>query len=390
MIKEMPIDKYHLAENNMSIEDIISKIKIRTDLTSVEKQKAIEKLIELKNNILAEARKNAERRGFLQVEDVETAAKSMLKLYINNLDSIEIIKSINDGRDWLLNCYKYDSSWDASVLILSLLEIGVDPKSENINEYVKWLTNKENRTEGGLWHSPWDNNANIFDTSFAVVALLKAGIRKDSDIIKNATNFIKETWEPLGGWNPIPAYKEGIDVGATSWAIIALVEAGIDPSSEIIMKSTEWLKNNQHEIGGWGRFWKNEPNSISVITRTYDVISALLKAGEDIHSPVVQKAVKWIENLQSLIREEENVQTWGWGWEGFQKENIYMSDVENTAIAVLILLIGEVEPNSPIIISGIKWLMARKMEETFWGIHTPRVVVCLNKFTNISGIHELN
>jgi len=98
---------------------------------------------------------------------------------------------------------------------------------------------------------------------------------------------------PFGGWHPIPWDNEEIEVGATSWAIIALIKAGVSSSSEIIMKAIKWLRDNQWEdSGGWGRWYNNKKDSIPLIIRTCDAIAALLIADEDPESPIIQKAIE--------------------------------------------------------------------------------------------------
>jgi sporulenol synthase len=74
----------------------------------------------------------------------------------------------------------------------------------------------------------------------------------------------------------------------------------------------------------------------------------------------------------------------GWGWRGFQNEKLIISDIENTAVAIITMIEGNVSVNSPIIAGGVNFLIEKKDDETFWGKDTPRVIICLSKYLNIA------
>lgn len=365
----------------ISISDLILKL-LSDEYISIEaKRKSVEKIVTLQKNIIATTCAVSHQTGEKpKLNDLAKIAKYELKDYLESIDPICLNELIISAAGWMEQNYAYNSCWNASILIMSLLR--AKDGIPEIDKHIEWLKNERNLTVEGLWHSPWDPRTNIFDTSFAVVALIEAGVSEDEDIIIRGINFIQNHINPLGGWHSIPGDDEEIEVGATSWAIIALIKAGISPSSEIIITATKWLRENQWDNGGWARWWKNKQGSTPLITRTCDAVGALLVAGESPESPCVQNAIKWLIDLQNLVEIKDNFYEVGWGWRRFESEKIIISDIENTSVAITTLLKGNVDPSSSIIAGGIKFLLEKADGESFWHHDTPRAIICLRKYLN--------
>ncbi|MCK4364724.1 MAG: hypothetical protein KAW45_01600 [Thermoplasmatales archaeon] len=128
-------------------------------------------------------------------------------------------------------------------------------------------------------HSYYDGsqiagNVYLYDDVFGVLALISAGVNKDSEIIQSICEYIIGEESEEGGW-------DGID--ATSVAVMALISAGKDPGSEIIQDAISFIKTQQDDSGGF-EYW-GTANSAS----TSWAINAIVAAGEDPTSTEWQK-----------------------------------------------------------------------------------------------------
>lgn len=202
-----------------------------------------------------------------------------------------------------------------------------------------------------------------------MVALKRADYAND-DLIQDATEYInahiiKDYW----GWPSIPGGD--IEVGATSWAAIVLKEYDIDKYSSNITKAIEWLKFNQRDDGGWSIGYKDDPTAVSLITRTYDALEALLSTGIGSQSAIIKNAVNWVTNLQRVRNVNGKIEC---SWES----DLYQSDIGNSACALVILLRGGQDPQSLEVTAGIDWLLKRKAE---WKkTDLPIIIICLSLY----------
>jgi len=88
--------------------------------------------------------------------------------------------------------------------------------------------------------------ANLYDDFFGILALIASGIEKDSSIIQTVRIYIKQKQHENGGWG---------DVDSTAAAIMALIASGEHSSSVSIMNALSFIKTTQVESGGfqsWG------------------------------------------------------------------------------------------------------------------------------------------
>jgi hypothetical protein len=295
----------------------------------------------------------------------------------------EMKDAVENARDKLRTRESFNSSWQIATHILCLRELGEANYSRTIQKLVLKLKNMRNSE--GLWYSGWpwekEKSANVYDNAFAMVALIEAG---DSSSVSNAKNYIESMIEPnYLGW---PSKKgEEIDTGATSWAMIAL-KACVGENSIFVERGKQWLIANQREDGGWGAHWKGK-SKISLVTKTYDAMEALLDAGMDPKSNEIKKARNWLISLQGAVKSEKVGGELGWAWE--KDDTIKMSGIENTACAIMALIrSGEELDQWPAILVGVIWLMKERNKEGDWGeVHTPRVAMCLKR---ISDAYEKN
>lgn len=379
----------------ISFEECLQKIREREDLPKDFRQRIVDKLLELKGkierDIFEELQK--QRKEGTGIEDsriINRAVISVLKregYVITSIEKKDIRESIKQGVEWIKKqeyqvggwgwhqpfpdapIIRKPTAWDTSIVIITLSEV-MEKNLDAIQRSVEWL--KRNRNPESVWNGSWTHRSNVFDTSFAIIALCKAGEDLSSDVIQDAIRWLEKVWHPFGGWIPTPGEGE-IDVGATSWAIVALLEAGEQRDSEIIDKSVNWLKDNQRWDGGWSIGWKGSSGRCYV-GRTYDAMNALLKAGVSTDSEIIQKGVEWLVKAQDLVIDAGG---WGWGYKPEKFGEVYVSGRENTAMAIMTLLDSGLDPEHWAIQRGIRWLVGMWYE---WGRTTPRIILSLHRY----------
>lgn len=108
--------------------------------------------------------------------------------------------------------------------------------------------------------------ANLYDDFFGILALIAGGVEKDSSVILNVRTYIKEKQHQNGGWG---------DVDSTAAAVMALITAGENTYSGCITDALSFIKSTQTEDGGfqsWGT-----TNAAS----TAWAVNAIVAAGQD-------------------------------------------------------------------------------------------------------------
>lgn len=367
----LEIDMRHAFSNNGPDELVSGSFNKLMNKTHDKKKK--DELIKRKNKIL-EIIKNEHVQ---ESKDIRNLINNELEDWTPEMNESEIKKFISDILKSLRE-QAIDSSWYASMVILAVLEaeenLGIKQEEEVKNlvqNCADWLKNEQNRTKEGLWGSSLYHRgiSNIFDTSLALVALKRADSAND-DLIQDMAEYInvhiiKDYW----GWPSIPGGD--IEVGATSWAAIVLKEYDIDKYSSNITKAIEWLKFNQRDDGGWSVGYKDDPTAVSLITRTYDAVEALLSTGISSQSAIIKNAVNWVTNLQRVRNVNGKIEC---SWES----DLYQSDIGNSACALIILLRCGQDPQSLEVTAGIDWLLKRKAE---WKkTDLPRIIICLSLY----------
>ena len=165
-------------------------------------------------------------------------------------------KAIQKAADVMRKKQEFNSSWEISVHIMSLVDLGEEKDSPNkedipiIEEWAMKLKDLRMRNHDGVWFSGYDQESrtsNVYDTSFAIVALLKAKEYPNLEVIKKGINFIQRMNDSAyEGW-PAKEYEE-MDVGAPSWAIIRLKKSPLQQS--IHYRGRHWLAEVQ-SAPGW-------------------------------------------------------------------------------------------------------------------------------------------
>jgi Squalene cyclase len=417
-------EKVDNVENNVKSEDILKKIcsQIKTEsfLRSDEKPCILNYLNFLIISITNKAKEISVDldHDYIKEEDLRSAIKKVIPPWEPDIPLEEIERLIENGKDCLIKkqrCSGWGTYsnwmhvaklpagitkwteepplkiWDTAMAIHALLNVGESKDSKIIRDGVEWLKIQLRNDDKGYPYLPkeyWKYlpqeycpiGSSVYETSYAMISLLEAGEKVNSPFIQESVKFLLTIQnKDYRAWGPTP--YENMSVGATSCAVRALVKAEIDPKSECIQSAIRWLEENQREDGGWSDTWKGG-SSDSLITKTYDAISALLASGLDIENDVIKKGVQYLLLIQDFIRNENG--EWGWVWTPNVKIDI--SNIENTATAVATLLRAGIKADNLHIKMGIRWLLKNRDFEGSWGNDTPRVIICLNEYLKYSRI----
>ena len=164
-----------------------------------------------------------------------------------------------------------DKATDIERHILTIVCMGEDPTNFTGTDYVAMLGNQFKQGQIG-------DPTLLNDDFWGIIALVAAGVDPSSStIISQSVEFIKDNQNPDGGWS---LYVGGdSDTDDTAAAIMALIAAGVDPSSDEIEKGFDYIKSCQDSTGGFysDPSFGTQPSTES----TAWVISAILAAGED-------------------------------------------------------------------------------------------------------------
>jgi squalene cyclase len=151
---------------------------------------------------------------------------------------------------------KDPSTADVTAHVLQFLgEVGYNVSDGQIEKAIKWL--KNDQLEFGGWWGRW-GLAYIYGTTQVLQALKAIGEDMDKSYVKKAVQWLVSMQNDDGGWgehyssyySPQPI-KGKSTVEHTSWCILALLDCGIDPLSEIVVNGIEYLLEQQREDGSF-------------------------------------------------------------------------------------------------------------------------------------------
>ena len=139
---------------------------------------------------------------------------------------------------------KLDKALDSSRFILAMTAADENPRNINGVDYVAKLQNLS--VNGQIGYEAWVN-----DDFWAVLALISADEAATSTVVHESVEFIKEHQNADGGWGWGRKGVTASDVDDTAAAIMALVSAGEDRSSEVVENALQYLRDNQRSTGGF-------------------------------------------------------------------------------------------------------------------------------------------
>lgn len=196
----------------------------------------------------------------------------------------------------LCNGHSFGQTPDESVTVKSVADKAI--------EYLK--TTGQNPEDGS-----YSSFAGPAVTALVTTGMLQHGVGVDDPAAAKSLEYLQGFVQPDGGiYNPESLYKNY----ETSLAILCFVEANTDGRyDELIAKAVDYTKGTQwaggrsidesdDRFGGFG-YGKHERPDLS---NTSYAIDALIKAGVDPDSPEMQRALKFVSRSQNLESTHNN------------------------------------------------------------------------------------
>ncbi|MGQ9543861.1 MAG: hypothetical protein ACUVTM_07250 [Candidatus Bathyarchaeia archaeon] len=177
---------------------------------------------------------------------------------------------------------------DYSRFILSMVAADIDPKNVSGIDLVARL---ETYYNSGQFGDP----ELLSDDYWAIMALISAGIYKTDTRIQSAVNFIKSHQHDSGGWSYDTAAAYGPDIDDTAAAIMALISAGEQSTSDPIINGLAYIKSRQVENGGFDGGW-----GVSAETNSW-AIQAIISAGQNVTGPEWRHSSSGKTPIDSLL-----------------------------------------------------------------------------------------
>ncbi len=237
--------------------------------------------------------------------------------------------------------------WDTSLSIVTLSHFkGYEMQIEKAS---RWLI--ENQNEDGGWAFSGLPNGNLpsdaDDTALSVLALLRSGLTKEHESVKNGINWLLKHQAYDGGWG---TYRPGIGdvscVSITSHVISALIEAKGFNSQ--IDKAIRWIKASISKQGYWKDLWLSRNTYGTALA-----IEALIKTGNS-GSDEAKRGIRWLELCQNIDG--------GWGED--INGNRAESTIEQTAWSTYALLLSD--PSNQSAKKGIDFLLSHQDSDGSW------------------------
>ncbi len=238
-----------------------------------------------------------------------------------------------------------------------------------------WKTNRGHVRSGGWAFQYWnDYYPDVDDTAVVVMGLDRSGYDESRQAIARGAEWVVGMESDSGGWGAFDANNEHYalnnipfaDHGAlldppssdvTARCLGMLAQLGCDRAHPTVIRSLEYLKQQQEEDGSWFGRW-----GTNYVYGTWSVLCALNAIGEDPNAPYIRKAVEWLK----ACRREDG----GWGedcasyW-AERKQETKGSTPSQTAWAVLgLMAAGEVASDH--VRHGIRYLLEAPRDGGKW------------------------
>jgi len=207
-------------------------------------------------------------------------------------DYISALIALHDGQQFGAIESLNEDFW----AILALVAAGYTQEDEIISTTASYIIENQGPDLGWSWATPnneWYYDSDPDNTAAAIMALVRAGVRSDNPLIKNAIEYLKTTQGDAGGF-----VSYGLEnTGSTAWVMAALSIVGEDPSAWVKngYSPVNYLLSMQDEDGSFS-FASPLPEGYLAMPEktTADSIVALLGCGYPVHSSCTANWWLWI------------------------------------------------------------------------------------------------
>ena len=236
--------------------------------------------------------------------------------------------AIEEGDTWRVQAC-VSPGWDTCLVLIGLLDSGMDPKDPTVQKATRWMLN-EQILSGGDWQvkvkgvepGGWafefanDTYPDVDDTAEVIIAL--DGARLDSDHEESRAEAIKRGVDWMlamqcknGGWGafdkdndrsyiakiPFSDFGEALDpasVDVAAHTVEMLGKLGYTKEDPAVKRGYDYIRSEQEPDGSWFGRW-----GVNYVYGTGSVLPALEAIGEDMTQPYVRQAVEWVIDHQN-------------------------------------------------------------------------------------------
>jgi len=211
---------------------------------------------------------------------------------------------------------------DVERFILSMTAADEDSRDINGTDYVEIL--KKHFVNGQIGDEEW-----LFDDFWGVLALVSSGQGANSTVIHETVEFIKEHQNSNGGWGW--AVGAGNDVDDTAAAIMSVISADEESSTEVVKKALQYLRNSQQPDGGFPSWGITNSASDSW------AIGAICSSGQD--------PAEWQMNGTSVIDHLLNLQNADGSFNWTKSDSLWVNRALMTSYVIVALCLRQYPVN---------------------------------------------
>ena len=242
--------------------------------------------------------------------------------------------AIEEGDTWRVQAC-ISPVWDTGLVLIGLLDSGMDPEEPAIQKATRWLLKEQVLTGGdwqvkvrktppGGWAFEFDNDIypDVDDTAEVIMALNMARLDGDgetrrTEAIKRGVEWVLAMQCKNGGWAafdkdnakgyiakmPFSDFGETLDppsVDVAAHVVEMLGKLGYKRDSPPIKRAYRYILADQEPDGSWFGRW-----GVNYIYGAGAVLPALEALSEDMSQPYIRRTVHWVIAHQN--------QDGGWG-----------------------------------------------------------------------------
>jgi TIR domain/Squalene-hopene cyclase N-terminal domain len=197
-------------------------------------------------------------------------------------------------------------------------------------------------------------------TENASVSLLKI-----DGCINRLCTWLRRNQNDDHGWGLWRGTKSRVT--ATTWAIFALIEAGIDIEEPFLQRAQNWLVKTQRD-DGW---WSLTPDTKQAdVTSTSFAIMALSKLSNTIMQETIQRAVYALQTNSNWDDAEHRIDLPV--GQGYANEFVTVT-YASAPRAICALLVGGVSPTSPFILNMFSKILDEVLTSGGWTMKKSKV-----------------
>ena len=302
--------------------------------------------------------------------------------------------AIEEGDTWRVQAC-LSPVWDTGLVLIGLLDSGMDPGDPAVQRAARWLINEQILT-GGDWQVKVKNTApggwafefandmypDVDDAAEVIMALNMAPLdgedeQRRGQSIGRGVEWLLGMQCSNGGWAafdkdndrsyiakiPFSDFGEALDppsVDVAAHVVEMLGKLGYGMDYPPIRRAYRYIRSEQEPDGSWFGRW-----GVNYIYGTGAVLPALEAIGEDMSQPYIRRATEWVASRQN--------EDGGWGESCASYVDTSLrgrgpSTASQTAWALLGLLSahGADAVDHPATKSGIQYLTETQLDDGSW------------------------